>query len=99
VEYTVELSDNCPEEMLERTVADILGRGVIIRNRRGKDYDLRELIEFLSVDYLCDDAAILRMRLSSRPGSTGRPDEVMAAMDLTGGRIHRTALFFVDRAV
>jgi hypothetical protein len=39
----------------------------------------------------------LRMRLESRPGSTGRAEEVLAAMGVTGKSAHRTALFFVDK--
>ena len=99
VEYTVDLSNICPVEVLERKVAGMLDDETIIRHRRGRDYDLRKLIECLSVEHLKDDDVILRMRLTSRPGSTGRAEEVLAAMDITGGWIHRTGLFFVDKDV
>ncbi len=95
-EYLVELSGDCPAEMLIKCVKDILGRATITRKRRGKDYDLRVLIDALAVEIGKNDAATLRMRLAARPGATGRPEEVLAAMGVSGIRVHRTALFFVD---
>lgn len=95
-EYSVELTGEIRADVLESKVEDILGRVSIICNRRGKDYDLRPLIETLEVcrDSYC--AVTLRMRLAARPGSTGRPEEVLATMRINGERLHRTALFFVD---
>ena len=95
-EYLVEPSGDCPTEMLIQCVKDILGRATITRKRRGKDYDLRVLIDALAVEIGKNDAATLRMRLAARPGATGRPEEVMDAMGISGKRVHRTALFFVD---
>ena len=83
--------------MLERRVAEILARGAIMRKRRGKDYDLRALIKELEVHRDSHGTVTLRMRLESRPGSTGRAEEVLAAMGVTGKSAHRTALFFVDK--
>lgn len=95
-EYLVEPSGDCPTEMLIQCVKDILGRATITRKRRGKDYDLRELIDALAVEIGKNDTVTLRMRLAARPGATGRPEEVMDAMGISGKRVHRTALFFVD---
>lgn len=97
-EYIVEFSAGMRADVLESKVEDILGRAALISNRRGKDYDLRPLIEKLEV---CSDSVCgvsLRMRLAARPGATGRPEAVLATMEIHGGRVHRTALFFVDNA-
>jgi radical SAM-linked protein len=95
-EYLVEPSGDWSVEMLMQCVKDILGRATITRKRSGKDYDLRVLIDVLAVEIGKNDAVTLRMRLAARPGATGRPEEVLAAMGVLGRRMHRTALFFVD---
>lgn len=49
--------------------------------RRGKDYDLRPLVETLELTPSpAPWGAMLHMRLTARPGATGRPDEVLGAM-------------------
>lgn len=95
-EYEVELSNNCAGVMLERRVAEILASCAIMRKRRGKDYDLRPLIKSLEVHRDSLGTVTLRMLLVSRPGATGRAEEVLAAMGVSGKSAHRTALFFVD---
>ncbi len=47
------------------------------RERRGKAYDLRPLVEGLRVE---PDGG-LWMKLAIRPGATGRPEEVMFVLD------------------
>jgi radical SAM-linked protein len=95
-EYLVEPDGYCPEKMLMQSVKGILGRATIMRKRRGKDYDLRALIDALAVEVGKNDTVALRMRLAARPEATGRPEEVLAAMGVSGRHVHRTALLFVD---
>jgi radical SAM-linked protein len=95
-EYVVQLPDKWSADELRYMVADILRRSYISRNRRGKDYDLRALIESLDIDSDERGGMMLRMRLAARPGKTGRPEEVLDEMGLYGKRIHRTVLIFVD---
>jgi len=97
-EYIVEIAGEIRADVLESRVEEILGRGSIISKRREKDYDLRPLIEKLEVCRDSECGLILRMRLAARPGATGRPEAVLAAMGINGERLHRTALFFVDNA-
>ncbi len=88
-EYQVVL--NSPVEAnLSKRVEELLAAPSLLRERRGKQYDLRPLVEALR---LVDDRT-LWMRLTARPGATGRPDEVLLALgvDPHKTRIHRTAL-------
>ena len=57
------------------------------RERRGKSYDLRPLIETLLVKRE-GDAVQLEMTLSAREAATGRPGEVLRAMDLDPACAH-----------
>lgn len=60
----------------------LLARPQIIREKRGKTYDLRPLIEQLTLQPRLDDHIQLVMRLSAREGATGRPEEVLSALGL-----------------
>ena len=49
----------------------------VIRDRRGKVYDLRPLVQALSLEPAqADRAAVIRSRLQATPEGTGRPDEL-----------------------
>jgi radical SAM-linked protein len=79
--YDVEL-DRAPAD-LEGRVAALLAVEALTRERKGKRYDLRPLIESLELHWEDDgERARLSMRLDARPGATGRPDEVLAALEL-----------------
>jgi hypothetical protein len=77
----------------------------ILRERRGKTYDLRPLLEELSI--LESDSELseqerapaiqrIHMRLAAREGATGRPEEVLDMLGIAfeGTRIERTRLIF-----
>jgi radical SAM-linked protein len=87
-EYRVAL-DASPE--LASRVENLLVADTLPRERRGKAYDLRSLVEALSLD---DHG--LWMRLTAQPNATGRPDEVLLALGLDplALPIHRTLLLF-----
>ena len=74
----------------------------IPRERRGKKYDLRPLIEELSpfsLEGAGGEGQGLFMRLTSREGATGRPEEVLDVLGipLEDTRIERTNLIFKER--
>jgi radical SAM-linked protein len=79
---------------LRARVEDLLGAETCMRERRGKRYDLRPLL--LSLSPVDEDQGNLyvEMRLMLKPGETGRPDEVMAALGLDpfDVRMHRTQI-------
>ena len=69
------------------------------RGRDGKTYDLRPLVESLHLESTDAEGWVhLSARLSSRPGATGRPDELLAVLGLTdcARRIERTQLIFAS---
>ena len=97
-EYEVTLARDVEYEKLKQKVHLLLSSTELTRIRRGKEYDLRPLIIDLKVYQAEDCTALLSMKLDQRPGKTGRPDEVLAAMELDPmqSRIHRTQLILED---
>ncbi len=99
VEYIATLLDNTSETIDER-LRELLAAQSLPRERHDKSYDLRPLI--LELERLPNDEqghCCLRMRLLSQPGATGRPEEVLLALDIPAesARVHRTRLFFSDQ--
>jgi radical SAM-linked protein len=93
VVYDITLDE--PVADLEIRVKTLLSQKAIIRKRRGKEYDLRPLIETIEViDLTPSGKQRIRVSLAARPGSTGRPDEVLAALKIEPYQtdIQRTAL-------
>jgi radical SAM-linked protein len=91
-EYDVTLTGAADRSELERRIASILSAESIIRERRGKTYDLRPLIEELKFE-IPDK---IFMRLAAREGATGRPEEVLDMLGIAfeDTRIERTDLIF-----
>jgi radical SAM-linked protein len=87
-DYQVTLLD--PVIDLETRVQQLLSDEVIERERRGKIYDLRPLVENLKAS----DEQNLELRLAARANATGRPEEVLLTMGIDPllTRVHRTAL-------
>lgn len=98
-EYIITLLE--PVADLETRIQQLLDRQVIARERRGKPYDLRPLI--LNLERIANDPtemARLQARLAAREGATGRPEEVLAAMEIDPltARMHRSGLIFQAQA-
>jgi len=96
-EYEITLLEALSQAELERRIAELISARSILRTRRDKQYDLRPLIEESAVTKETNQTfPKLRMRLTARPGATGRADEVLSALGLdpTQARIERTHLFF-----
>jgi hypothetical protein len=76
---------------MKRRIESLLEFESIPRERRGKLYDLRPLIEGLEVN---DDT--ITMRLAAREGATGRPEEVLSVLGIAfeETKIERTRLIF-----
>lgn len=94
---------------LDGKLAALLEADSLPRERRGKQYDLRPLIEEIAPLRLPPNAkhlggvarsdeggVMLYLRLTSREGATGRPEEVLAQLDIPAeaARIERTRLIF-----
>jgi radical SAM-linked protein len=77
-EYRVTFKETVDKIELEKKVAELLKADSLPRERRGKAYDLRPLVEGLRIE---PDGG-LWMKLAVRPGATGRPEEVLAILDI-----------------
>jgi radical SAM-linked protein len=77
---------------LEDRIEALMATDSLPRERRGKTYDLRPLVERLWIE----SGQTIGMRLVARPGAMGRPDEVLLALELDphDAMIHRTGLIF-----
>ncbi|MCE1254604.1 MAG: TIGR03936 family radical SAM-associated protein [Anaerolineae bacterium] len=94
--YRVLLLDaNDAADLLNR-IETLLAAPQIMRIRREKEYDLRALIEDLRLGTPVDGLQAIEMRLAARPGATGRPEEVLLAMELDpmATRIEKTDMVF-----
>ena len=94
-EYEVQLREECSVPDLKERVEAVLRAGSLPRERRGKRYDLRPLIEELELhEKAAQPGGMLVMRLKAQEGATGRPDEVLDALGIERGLAHieRTAL-------
>lgn len=98
-EYEVTLAEPVDGSDLKRKVDSVMGAESIIRSRRGKQYDLRPLVESLTPSPLPggegQEVRII-MKLSAREGATGRPEEVLDELGIAfeETRIERTKLIF-----
>jgi radical SAM-linked protein len=79
-EYRVVVASALTPEQMDERLAALLAASEIKRERRGKPYDLRPLIE--SLERVASDPLghTLQMRLAAREGATGRPEEVVEAL-------------------
>jgi hypothetical protein len=94
-EYEVTLLEPVDGPGLVQGISALLGAASLPRERRGKTYDLRPLIESLEL-LNADGAGGLRlyMRLAAREAATGRPEEVLDVLHIPfeTTRIERTRL-------
>lgn len=96
-EYEVTLTETGSGSDLKRRLDSVMEAESIIRTRRGKDYDLRPLIEALtSVSSPEGRGEKIFIKLSAKEGATGRPEEVLDELGIAfeETRIERTRLIF-----
>jgi len=103
-EYRVRLLEEPAGPELQERLESLLQAASLPRERRGKPYDLRPLIEELALERAPEgdppagtgarDGAALFMRLAARDGATGRPEEVLDALGIRreAAHIERTSL-------
>ncbi|HLE89813.1 MAG TPA: TIGR03936 family radical SAM-associated protein [Anaerolineales bacterium] len=100
-EYQVTLAGPVDASELKRKIDSVMEAESLLRERRGKTYDLRPLIEELSVTPTPpppgeEKVLMVFMRLAAREGATGRPEEVLDILGIAfeETRIERTHLIF-----
>lgn len=98
--FTALLLDPAEPAALQQRIDDLLAAETLIRQRRDKTYDLRPLIEDVTLTATEDGSTQIVMRLIMMPAKTGRPDEVLTALDLDpmAARITRTEITLADEA-
>ncbi len=87
-EYLIGLPADEEAPILDARLEALLAAPSLPRERRGKSYDLRPLIETLTLETDAQGGTRLRMRLSAREAATGRPEEVLLALGLDPARAH-----------
>ena len=98
-EYEVTLTEPMDRPELEQRIEHVMRAESLPRERRGKVYDLRPLIEGIALTpnpSLKEREPMISMRLSAREGATGRPEEVLDVLGISfeETRIERTRLIF-----
>jgi radical SAM-linked protein len=94
-EFIVTLLDPVPN--LGNRLVALLHQEELIRQRRGKSYDLRPLIlDMAPLPPGKSDQQRIFLRLAAREGATGRPEEVINALGIPvyNTRVERTKLIF-----
>jgi radical SAM-linked protein len=82
-EYQVDLETTAAAAELQEAVQRLLSSDSLPRERRGKSYDLRPLIERLTLETSeRAERPRLVMQLAAREGATGRPEEVLLELGL-----------------
>ncbi len=100
VVYEVTLKERPDPADLNRRLEQVMHSPSLPRQRRGKDFDLRPLIEDLSLEAGStaspDQAVKIRMQLASREGATGRPEDVLDVLgiEFESTQVERTGLIF-----
>ena len=70
------------QELITEKWTRLLSDEKIVRTRRGKEYDLRPLIHSINESKKDNGSTGLQMTLSAREAATGRPEEVISAMEM-----------------
>jgi radical SAM-linked protein len=91
-DYYCKFIKEAESNIIGEKINTFLSNESVMRERRGKSYDLRLLVRALAYIGLPEPG--IEMRLSALPGATGRPEEVLdeLAINLNDVQIKRTNL-------
>lgn len=80
-DYEVLFLDPVDPIMLSSKLDGLLSSTEIFRQRRSKEYNMRELISSITINHEKGNNQVsLLMRLSASPGATGRPEEILSEL-------------------
>ena len=87
-------------EQIEARIREVLAATELVRERRGRRYDVRPLIERLWLERAGRDEIVLGMQLAAREGATLRPEAVLEVLGMGGAfaRYHRQRLLLATGA-
>lgn len=99
-DFVVKFPVDLDPEWINQKMKTLKNSESLMRSKRGKTYDLISLIETIELTQI-DGQPALSLRMSARPGATGRPDEVLEAIEIDPNccLIERTCLHFSDQAM
>lgn len=83
-EYAVTLEPAEPAADVHSRIEQLLAEESLPRRRRGRPYDLRPLVERLWLEAERPEGTVLGMVLAARDQATGRPEEVLDSLGLSG---------------
>jgi radical SAM-linked protein len=97
-EFEIVIEDAAAIAALPDRVREFWAATEVVRDRRGKVYNLRPLVQSLSIE-VEPDRAVIRSSLQATESGTGRPDELIAALgvDPATTQIKRINLIFLDK--
>ena len=97
-EFEIIVEDAAVIAALPDRVREFQNATEVLRERRGKSYNLRPLVQSLSIEAE-PDRAVIRSSLQATESGTGRPDELIAALgaDPATAQIKRINLIFLDK--
>jgi len=96
-EYEVTLYDETNLDEITQRLSTVMETASLPRERRGKPYDLRPLIETMRlIEPDAENHPRLFLLLAAREGATGRPEEVLDVLGIRyeGTRVERSRLIF-----
>jgi radical SAM-linked protein len=98
-EFEITVEGAATIRLLQERVPQFLAATEVRRERRGKPYNLRPLVQTLTIEPARADRVVIRSRLQATQAGTGRPDELAAALGLDPATAHikRTQLIFLDK--
>ena len=110
-EFEITVDDEEAIRSLSERVPQFLAATEVVRDRRGKVYNLRPLVQALSIEPAqalsaeqghagrAGRVVMIRARLQATPEGAGRPDELAAALGLDPAavEIKRAKLIFLDK--
>jgi radical SAM-linked protein len=99
-EYRVTVEWGELAEQVDARVRRVLAATELLLERRGRQYNLRSLIERLWLERVGEGQVVLGMQLSARSGATARPEDVLEVMNMREAfaHYHRRRLLFESTA-
>ena len=81
--FKIALDNKIEKQALMEKIISCLECSTIQRERRGKNYDLRPLIESIKLSETDpNEGLIIFLQLAAREGATGRPEEVLDVLNI-----------------
>lgn len=78
--YQINFSECGGESSISSKMTQLMAQPSIERERRGKNYDMKPLIEDWAVMTTDDGEAVMNVQMAARDSAMGRPDELVSAL-------------------